>query len=260
LELQVALLILARQNKPCLYRKQKGIHEPDLFNRGNIDELQVFVFQCQIYFQASSGEFTEDLEQIFFAISYLRGVALDYFEPFINEADLYQIYDFLKSWPAFIQKLSNIFRSYLPEDNNKDAIVSLVFLSDGKVVTYFIQFAKFQNCICWDDKSLCKVVKNAILPCICSELHFCKEDMSMFKGLKQAVLKIDNNYWKRIQDNKNRQCLLCTFQPSSTKTSCNTLLEDQLSKERPRVPFLTVLNQTSKQSTLSLPSILGPDG
>ena len=50
-------------------------------------------------------------------------MALNYFEPFINKVDLYQSFDFLEEWPAFVQKLLNLFGLYLPKDDNKDAIV-----------------------------------------------------------------------------------------------------------------------------------------
>ena len=56
-----------------------------------------------IYFRASEGEFTEDSEKIFFAIFYLRDIALDYFEPFITKPDLLHFLDFLKDWLAFVQ-------------------------------------------------------------------------------------------------------------------------------------------------------------
>jgi len=73
------------------------------------------------------------------------GVALDYFEPFINKAKAYQNFDFLKDWSAFVQKLSNLFGSYSPEDDDENAIVSISFPNNGKAINYFIQFAKFQN-------------------------------------------------------------------------------------------------------------------
>jgi len=109
-----------------------------LFSGGSPDELRAFIFQCQIYFRAYKREFLEDTERIFFAISYLRGVALDYFEPFINEAKAYQNFDFLEDWLAFVQKLSNLFGSYSPEDDDEDAIVAIPFPNDGKAVNYFI--------------------------------------------------------------------------------------------------------------------------
>ena len=91
---------------------------------------------------------------MFFVISYLRGMALDYFELFINELDPYQNPDFLEDWAAFMQKLSNIFGLYSPEDDDENAIVAIIFPNDGKAINYFIRFAKYQNRIHWDDHSL----------------------------------------------------------------------------------------------------------
>ena len=143
LDLQAILLALARRPDAQPRKRNKGVKEPDLFSGGSPDELRAFIFQCQIYFRACKREFLEDTERIFFAISYLRGVALDYFEPFINEAKAYQNFDFLEDWSAFVQKLSNLFGSYSPEDDDEDAIVAIPFPNDGKAVNYFIQFAKF---------------------------------------------------------------------------------------------------------------------
>jgi len=152
------------------------------------------------------------MEKIFFVISYLRGIALDYFEPFINEPDPLQNFDFLEDWSAFVQKLSNVFGSYTPEDNDENAIIAIPFPPDGKAITYFIQFAKYQNRICWGDCSLRKVVKDAIPPRISEELRHSKENLSTFEGLKRAVLKIDSDYWRRISDDKQKQQTIHTLQ------------------------------------------------
>jgi len=74
----------------------------DPFSGGSPDKLQAFLFQCQIYLRASEGVFTKDSERIFFAILYLRGIALEYFEPFISEPDPLQFLDFLEDWLAFV--------------------------------------------------------------------------------------------------------------------------------------------------------------
>ena len=55
---------------------------------------------------------------------------------------------------------------------------------------------KFQNHIRWDDRSLQKIVKDAILNCICDKLRFSHKDISTFEGLKRAVIRIDNDVWK----------------------------------------------------------------
>ena len=138
LELCTALLALSRNNQPQSKKKHRTIREPDPFSGGGPDELQAFLFQCQIYFRASEGEFTEDSERIFFVISYLRDIALDYFKLFITEPDPLHSLDFLEDWSAFVQWLSNVFGSYLPEDDDEDAIVAIPFPHDGRATEYFI--------------------------------------------------------------------------------------------------------------------------
>ena len=210
LDLQAILLALARWLDSQPRRRNKGVKEPDLFSRGSSDELRAFIFQCQIYFRACKGEFLKYTERIFFAISYLRGVTLDYFEPFINEAEAYQSFDFLEDWSAFVQKLSNLFGSYSPEDDDEDAIVAIPFPNDGKAINYFIQFAKFQNRIRWDNRALRKVVKDVILDHVCDKLRFSHKDISTFEGLKRAVMRIDNDFWKCQQEERHK------FQASRT--------------------------------------------
>ena len=197
------------------------------------------MFQCQIYFRACEGEFLENMKKIFFAISYLRGIALDYFEPFINKPESLQDFDFLEDWSAFVQKLSNVFGSYTPKDDDEDAIVAIPFPPDGKAVMYCIQFTKYQNRIRWGDCSLQKVIKDAIPPRISKELCYSKEDLSTFKGLKRAVLKIDSGYWRRISDDKQKQQTVHTLQNCFPKSP----------RPEPTQP-ITLTNKTATFSTI----------
>lgn len=57
---------------------------------------------------------------------------------------------------------------------------------------------------------------------ISNKLRFSKEDLSTFEGYKQAIMRIDNNYWKKVQDEKNKVKLAHTLQqhlPQSRRTS-----------------------------------------
>ena len=272
LDLQSLLLALSRQPAPSQHKKRyRGVKEPDLFSGGNPDELHAFIFQCQIFFRACEGEFREDSEKVFFAISYLRGVALDYFEPFINEPDPYQNLDFLEDWSAFVQKLSNIFGSYSPEDDDEDAIVAIPFPNDGKAVNYFVQFAKYQNRIRWDDRSLRKVVKDALPNRIRDELRFSHEDLSSLEGLRRAVQKINNDFWKRQQEDQNKFRTARTSQthtqkaprpePSRLTTTPEGLpSSDKWFREGPRPPASASLSTHPNLSQSPDNITLGPDG
>ena len=191
--------------------------------------------------------------------------------PFINEPDPYQNFDFLKDWAAFVQKLSNVFSSYSPEDDNEDAIISISFPNDGKAVNYFIQFAKYQNHIRWDDRSLRKVVKDVLPNRIREELRFSHEDVSTFKGLKRAVSRIDNDFWKRHQEDKNKLRTVRTlpsFVPRTPRLDSNRFPNapegppnpDRWYWEKPRLSPLSPLTTRPDSSQPLNTNILGPDG
>ena len=243
-----------------------------MFSRGSSNELRAFVFQCQIYFHACKEEFLKDTERIFFAIFYLQSVALDYFEPFINEAEAYQNFDFLKDWLAFVQKLFNLFGLYSPEDDNKDAIVAISFPNNSKAVNYFIQFAKFQNQIHWDDRALRKVVKDTISDCILDELRFSHENVSIFEGLKRAVMRIDNDFWKHQQKERHKFQVVRAIQGYIPKvprpiqgrpslTSESSALTNKLPRDYTQGSLSQALSSSHPEQPLfSTSSILGPDG
>jgi len=92
-----------------------------------------------------------------------------------------------------------------------------------------------------------------------------------FEGLKRAVLKIDNDFWKCHQEDKNKLQISCTLQGHILKTSRPELGQTPSFSERP-----AILDQVSREGTkpstlLIFPSclenpppllgnILGPDG
>ena len=88
-----AIIALSKGNKAPSKTSFKP-REPDAFDGSSPQKLRTFIFQCQVYFNARRNEFSEDTDRVYFAISYLTGAALDYFEPFINEPDPENTYDF----------------------------------------------------------------------------------------------------------------------------------------------------------------------
>ena len=148
--------------------------------------------------------------------------------------------------------------------------MAIPFPSDEKVVNYFIHFAKYQNRIRWDDRSLRKVVKDALLPRISDELRFSRKDLFTFEGLKRAVIRIDSDYWRCVQDGKNKSQQLRSLQDHNSKLP-HTEPNKSLTPERTNV----VERPTRERAKYSLPkispprppltpspsaTILGPDG
>ena len=57
------------------------IHKPDTFNGTNPKKLRTFFIQCKLNFQDQPKAFQTDRAKITFAQSYLKGMALEWFEP-----------------------------------------------------------------------------------------------------------------------------------------------------------------------------------
>ena len=55
-ELQAAILVPARQTSNHPQKKLRVIKEPNPFNGESLEELCIFMFQCQIYFHAEGGK------------------------------------------------------------------------------------------------------------------------------------------------------------------------------------------------------------
>ena len=60
---------------------------PNTFSDTEPDKLNNFLFQCRLYFHANPAEFNTDIAKINFAMTYLTGVAQDWFEVGLNQED-----------------------------------------------------------------------------------------------------------------------------------------------------------------------------
>ena len=60
---------------------------PDTFSGTEPDKLNNFLFQCRLYFHANPVQFDTDIAKINFAMTYLTGVAQDWFEVGLNQED-----------------------------------------------------------------------------------------------------------------------------------------------------------------------------
>lgn len=53
---------------------------PDVFDGSDSSKLDTFIFQCTMYISARSADFPDVESQVLFAVSYLKGNALDWFQ------------------------------------------------------------------------------------------------------------------------------------------------------------------------------------
>src|SRR5258705_11897481 len=88
---------------------QTRTQAPDMFDRSNPEDLWVFLLQCQIMFNAHPQNFTSESAKVFFAISYLKKLALEWFEQGVLEDKQTQAPEWRSSWMEFIKELQTHF-------------------------------------------------------------------------------------------------------------------------------------------------------
>src|SRR5260370_31000352 len=82
---------------------------PDTFDGTNPEDLWTFLLQCQITFNSSPQNFPTESSKVFFAISYLKNVALEWFEQGILEDDPQRAPHWKDSWAEFSKELHTHF-------------------------------------------------------------------------------------------------------------------------------------------------------
>jgi len=68
---------------------------PNIFSSTEPDKLNNFLFQCHLYFHANPVQFDIDIAKINFTMTYLTGVAQDWFEVGLNQEDQGILQDWL---------------------------------------------------------------------------------------------------------------------------------------------------------------------
>src|SRR5260221_1793380 len=87
---------------------------PDAFDRSNLEDLQAFLLQCQITFNVHPQNFTSESAKVFFTISYLKKLALEWFEQGILEDEQTHALEWRSSWLEFVKELQTHFRPSNP--------------------------------------------------------------------------------------------------------------------------------------------------
>ena len=82
---------------PPAHKQAKG-KDPDTFDTTEPKKLNNFILLCNLYFWTNPA-YSNNTTKIMFALSYLLGMALEYFEPTLLETD--DSLDWLEDWDAY---------------------------------------------------------------------------------------------------------------------------------------------------------------
>ena len=117
----------------------------DTFSGTKPDKLNNFLFQCKLYFYANLAQSNTDIVKINFAMTYLTGVAQDWFKVGLNQEDQSILQDWLSDWNLFVDELHRHFGLSDPIGEAANMLDNLCMKPSNKISTYNMDFMHYAS-------------------------------------------------------------------------------------------------------------------
>ena len=184
---------LRRRDNPTRKVKAK---EPDTFDGTDPRKLNNYILQCNLYFR-SNPAYSDDENKVTFALSYLRGMALEYFEPTILDSD--EIPDWMDNWPAFVRTLRTQFGPIDPTADAEDGIDNLKMNDNQRILKYNVEFNRLAIRTGWDDGVLRHRYYTGLAERI-KDIMGQQGKPATLEAMKTLAHTIDSRHWERIRE------------------------------------------------------------
>jgi Retrotransposon gag protein len=170
--------------------------KPDTFDGSDPKKLSNFILLCNLYFRNNSA-YSDDEAKVTFALSYLRGLALDYFEPALCDPD--KTPDWLEDWSEFIQVLRTQFGPIDPTADAEDGLDNLKMRDNHRIIKYNVDFNRFAIQTGWDDSVLRHRYYSGLAERIKDVIGQVGKPSTLTE-LKTLAHSIDARHWERLRE------------------------------------------------------------
>ena len=184
------------RDPPSSSSKRAKTKEPDTFDGSDPKKLNNFILLCNLYFWQNSA-YSNDAAKINFALSYLRGIALEYFEPFVIDFDSYPAW--MDNWSAFIITLHTQFGPIDPARDAENSIDHLKMQDNQRIVKYNIEFNRLAIHTSWDENILRHRYYTGLAEWI-KDIMGHQVKPATLDAMKLLAHTIDTRHWERIRE------------------------------------------------------------
>src|SRR6266481_1350711 len=139
------------------------LRDPDPFDGSNTRKLRTFILQCKLNFRDHSDLFQDDMTKVNYMLSYLKGTALDCFEPALLEMPKPT---WLSDFTLFLEELEASFGSYDPIGEAEAKLEGLRMQENHQAMKYLIKFMQLAAHIQWGKVALLCQADNGLTKCI----------------------------------------------------------------------------------------------
>ena len=177
---------------PSITSKAK---EPDTFDGSDPKKLNNFILLCNLYFRNNSA-YSDDNAKVTFALTHLRGTALEYVEPLLNAEDDLTWED---DWQEFVRMLRTQFGPIDPTADAEDNIDNLKMKDNQRILKYNVEFNRLAVQTGWDDSVLRHRYYSGLAERIKDSMGQTGKP-STLEEMKTIAHSIDARHWERIRE------------------------------------------------------------
>src|SRR6266481_6918507 len=247
--------------KSNLLNKVK-LRDPNPFDRSDTQKLRTFVLQCKLNFRDRSNLFQDDTTKVNYMLSYLKGMALDCFEPALLEMPEPA---WLSDFAIFLEELEASFGSYDPVGEAEAELEGLHMQENHQAMKYFIKFMQLATRVQWGEAALLRQAYNGLAKCIKNDMVH-HDKLTTLPGLRKVAQAIDVRYWEHRAEVSCETTTVTTSRHRSEKSDSSkmdTKSKGSLQSQQKNPPGSSQSKGSSSKPRKFIPDLtskLGKDG
>src|ERR1700722_9316110 len=147
-----AIAALARNLGSQRDSSRTKVREPNPFDGMDLAKLRTFLVQLQLSFNDHPSAFGNGQRKVNFTISYLKGIALAYFETLLLELDVLNPPAWENDYSEFVEELKLYFGSSDLIGESESIIENLTMKSSQRIAKYVVEFNRLVTITGWDGR------------------------------------------------------------------------------------------------------------
>ena len=243
------------------------LRKPDQFNGTDPKKLRAFLIQCELNFQDRPRAFRTDRAKVTFAQSYLKGMALEWFEPDLlnNHAECKLWMD---SWQEFVLELQLTFGPHDPIGDAKNQLDKVHMKDNQRINKYLVEFNRIASQLWgYGEAALHHHFYNGLPDRIKDKICCVGKPQSLI-DMRHLAHEVDACYWERkeeVQRASKQQASSSSSNKSSSASNNNNATSSKTGQDKSKSGSSSSNNNNSSlskasSSTTPVNSKLGKDG
>ena len=195
--------------------------DPDTFDGSDTTKLRTFLAQLKLIFMARPKTYPDDRSKVTYAISYLRGTALQWFEPYLLEGFTPDPPLFMTDYSAFQEELRLNFGPYDTTGAAEHDLESLRMSENQQITKYITQFSRLATQVSWGPAALRYQFYKGLPARLKDRISEVGKPDSLH-ALRDLAQSLDHRYWERRAEQARESSGSKSAKPTSSETKPST--------------------------------------